>query len=50
MVKKAYKIIYQFSLVTEKAAAGVKSWLGQQMERRNLHDLAFELYQDGRRN
>ncbi len=43
VVKKAYKIIYQQNL-DEKAAAGVKSWLGQQMERRDLHDLAFELY------
>ena len=43
VVKKAYKIIYQQNL-DEKAAAGVNSWLGQQMERRDLHDLAFELY------
>jgi type II secretory ATPase GspE/PulE/Tfp pilus assembly ATPase PilB-like protein len=43
VVKKAYKIIYQQNL-DEKEAAGVKFWLGQQMERRDLHDLAFELY------
>ncbi len=42
-MKKAHKIIYQQNL-KEKEAAGVMAWLGQKMERRDLHDLAFELY------
>ena len=43
VVQKTTKIIYQQNL-DEKAAASVKSWLGQQMEQRDLYDLAFELY------
>ncbi|RPJ72655.1 MAG: hypothetical protein EHM15_08745, partial [Desulfobacteraceae bacterium] len=43
VVKKAYKIIYQHNL-KEAEAAGLKSWLGRQMESRDQSELAFDLY------
>ncbi len=43
VVKKAYKIIYQHNL-KETQAAGLKSWLGRQMESRDQSELAFDLY------
>jgi type II secretory ATPase GspE/PulE/Tfp pilus assembly ATPase PilB-like protein/tetratricopeptide (TPR) repeat protein len=43
VVKKAYKILYKFSLGNRETAR-VQFWLGQQMERKDMHDLSFDLY------
>ncbi len=43
VVKKAYKIIYKFSLGNRETAR-IQFWLGQQMERKDMHDLSFDLY------
>jgi type II secretory ATPase GspE/PulE/Tfp pilus assembly ATPase PilB-like protein len=43
VVNKAYKVIYQHNL-GNKEVAGIKFWLGQQIERKEFFDLAFELY------
>ena len=43
VVKKATKTIYKFNL-GDKETARIHFWLGQQLERREQHDLAFELY------
>jgi hypothetical protein len=42
VVKKAYKIICQQNL--DEGGSRCEVWLGQQMERQDFHDLAFELY------
>jgi len=44
VVKKAYKIVYKFSL-GNKETARIQFWLGQQMENKEMHDLSFDLYQ-----
>jgi type II secretory ATPase GspE/PulE/Tfp pilus assembly ATPase PilB-like protein/tetratricopeptide (TPR) repeat protein len=44
VVKKAYQVAYKFSL-GDKETARIKFWLGQQMEQKDMHDLAFDLYQ-----
>jgi type II secretory ATPase GspE/PulE/Tfp pilus assembly ATPase PilB-like protein len=44
VVKKAYKIVYKFSL-GNKETARIKFWLGQQMEHKEMHDLSFDLYE-----
>jgi type II secretory ATPase GspE/PulE/Tfp pilus assembly ATPase PilB-like protein/tetratricopeptide (TPR) repeat protein len=43
VVKKAYKIVYKLNL-GDKETARTNFWLGQQLEKRELNDLAFELY------
>ena len=43
VVQKAERVALHHRL-KEKEAAGVKSWLGRQMETRDQGDLAFELY------
>ena len=43
VVKKAYKILYKFNLGNRETAR-VQFWLGQQMERKDMHDLSFDLY------
>jgi len=43
VAKKAYKILYKFSL-GNRETAGIQFWLGQQMERKDMHDLSFDLY------
>jgi type II secretory ATPase GspE/PulE/Tfp pilus assembly ATPase PilB-like protein/tetratricopeptide (TPR) repeat protein len=43
VVKLAYKAVYKFSLASHETAR-IKFWLGQQLEKRNLGDLAFEIY------
>ncbi len=44
VVKKAYKIVYKFSL-GKQGTARIQFWLGEQMERKDMHDLSFDLYQ-----
>jgi type II secretory ATPase GspE/PulE/Tfp pilus assembly ATPase PilB-like protein len=43
VVKTAYKVIYRHNLA-EKETAEVKFWLGSQLEKKDHHDLAFEMY------
>ncbi len=43
VVKQAYKVVYRFSLGNRETAR-IKYWLGQQLEKRNQGDLAFEIY------
>jgi type II secretory ATPase GspE/PulE/Tfp pilus assembly ATPase PilB-like protein len=43
VVKKATKTIFNFNL-GDKETARINFWLGQQLEKRGLHDLAFEHY------
>ena len=43
VVKKAYKVIYQHNL-SDKDTVRIKFWLGRELEKKNLHDLAVDLY------
>ncbi len=45
VVKKAYKVIYQFSL-TDKENAQIQFWLGGEMEKRDQRDTALELFEN----
>ncbi len=45
VVKKAYKVIYQFSL-TDKENAQIQFWLGCEMEKRDQRDPAVELFEN----
>ena len=44
VVDEAYKVVYKHRL-KEKQTAQIKFWLGQQLERKEQSDLAYELYQ-----
>ena len=44
VVKKAYKVIYQYSL-TDKETARIQFWLGCEMEKRDQRDPALELFE-----
>jgi type II secretory ATPase GspE/PulE/Tfp pilus assembly ATPase PilB-like protein len=44
VVKKAYKVIYQFSL-TDTENAQIQFWLGCEMEKRDQRDPALELFE-----
>jgi tetratricopeptide (TPR) repeat protein len=45
VVKKAYKVIYQFSL-NDKENAQIQFWLGCEMEKRDQRDPALELFEN----
>ena len=45
VVKKAYKVIYQYSL-TDKENARIQFWLGCEMEKRDQRDPALELFEN----
>jgi type II secretory ATPase GspE/PulE/Tfp pilus assembly ATPase PilB-like protein len=44
VVKKAYKVIYRYSL-TDKETARIQFWLGCEMEKRDQRDPALELFE-----
>jgi len=44
VVKKAYKAIYQHSL-TDKETAQIQFWLGSEMEKRDQHEQALDLFE-----
>ena len=43
IVAKAYKAIYKHN-IADKATVRIKFWLGRELEKRNHHDLAMDLY------
>ena len=43
VVKKAYKVIYQHNL-SDKNTVRIKFWLGRELEKKNQHELAVDLY------
>jgi type II secretory ATPase GspE/PulE/Tfp pilus assembly ATPase PilB-like protein len=45
VVKKAYKVIYQYSL-SDKENAQIQFWLGCEMEKMDQRDPAFELFEN----
>ena len=45
VVKKAYKVIYQYSL-TDKENARIQFWLGCEMEKRDQREPALELFEN----